>query len=423
MLRKILKTGSKANFARPAAQLRAASSDILDITQGLEYLGEEGADLVELANVAYDFGQKEIAPFREEWDRDATPIPDDLLQKCAEMGFGGMYASYEAGGGEMSRLATSVVVEALSASCVSTTSLLTIHNMVNWMIDTYGNDEQKVRFCEKLSKYESFGSYCLTEPGAGSDAASLSTKAVLSEDGSHYVVSGEKCFISNAGRSDVYIVMCRTGGKGAKGVSALILEKGMEGLNFGGLERKIGWNSQPTRAVIMEDVKVPVENRLGEEGQGFTFAMNGLNGGRINIASCSLGAAHASICAARDHSKVRKQFGKDIGSFQNTQFKLAEMTGGLVASRQVVRQAALHLDNKSPVAAQMCALAKMQATEECFEITDRALQIFGGYGYLKDYPVQQFWRDCRVNRILEGTNEVMRMLVSRNVLEHAAGGM
>ena len=268
MLRKILKTGSKANFARPAAQLRASSSDILDITHGLEYLGEEGADLVELANVAYDFGQKEIAPFREEWDRDATPIPDDLLQKCAEMGFGGMYASYEAGGGEMSRLATSVVVESLSASCVSTTSLLTIHNMVNWMIDTYGNDEQKVKFCEKLSKYELCGSYCLTEPGAGSDAASLSTKAVLSDDGSHYVVTGEKCFISNAGRSDVYIVMCRTGGKGAKGVSALILEKGMEGLSFGGLERKIGWNSQPTRTVIMEDVKVPVENRLGPEGGG-----------------------------------------------------------------------------------------------------------------------------------------------------------
>jgi len=421
MLRRVLQKSSSKILKQNS--IRHASSDILDITQGLEYLGEEGPELVELANVAYDFGQKEIAPFRDEWDHNGTPIPDDLLQKCAEMGFGGMYASFEAGGGEMSRLATSVIVESLSASCVSTTALLTIHNMVNWMIDNYGNQEQKEKFCQKLSTYELFGSYCLTEPGAGSDAANMTTKAVLSEDGSHYVLNGEKCFISNAGKSDVYIVMCRTGGPGAKGVSALILEKGMEGLQFGNLERKVGWNSQPTRAVIMEDVKVPVENRLGEEGQGFHFAMNGLNGGRINIASCSLGAAHASICAARDHSKVRKQFGKEIGMFQNTQFKLAEMTGGLVASRQVVRQAALHLDNKSPVAAQMCALAKMQATEECFEITDRALQIFGGYGYLKDYPVQQFWRDCRVNRILEGTNEVMRMLVSRNVLENAASGM
>lgn len=423
MLRRVLKKVSRSPALKANQQVRFASNDILDITQGLDFLGEEGADLVEMANVAYDFGQNEIAPFRDEWDHNGTPIPDDLLAKLADMGFGGMYASYDAGGSEMSRLATSVIVEALSAACVSTTSLLTIHNMVNWMIDTYGNADQKERFCQKMSTYELFGSYCLTEPGAGSDAANLTTKAVLSEDGSHYVVNGEKCFISNAGKSDVYVVMCRTGGPGAKGVSALILEKGMEGIQFGKLERKVGWNSQPTRAVIMEDVKVPVENRLGEEGQGFTFAMNGLNGGRINIASCSLGAAHASISAARDHTKVRKQFGKDIAAFQNTQFKLAEMTGSLISSRQVVRNAALHLDNKSPVAAQMCALAKMHATEECFEVTDRALQIFGGYGYLKDYPVQQFWRDCRVNRILEGTNEVMRMLVSRNVIENASAGM
>jgi len=335
------------------------------------------------------------------------------------MGFGGLYASYAAGGGEMSRLATSVLVEVLSSHCVSTTSLLTIHNMVNWMIDTFGNDEQKEKYCQKMSTFELFGSYCLTEPGAGSDAANLQTRAVLSDCGKYYTVNGEKAFISNAGKSDVYVVMVRTGGAGPKGISTLILEKGMPGLSFGGLERKVGWNSQPTRAVIMEDVKVPVENRIGQEGQGFSFAMAGLNGGRVNIASCSLGAGHACLNLARDHAVVRKQFGQDIGKFQNTQFKLAEMTGQLMSSRQVVRSAAMHIDNKSPVAAQMCALAKMEATEKCFDLTDSALQMFGGYGYLKDYPVQQYWRDCRVHRILEGTNEVMRMLVSRNVLQNA----
>jgi len=422
MLRRLAKqpVSRLLSLHRPHTAFRNASNDMIDITQGLEYLGEAGEEIIEMAQAADDFGKAELSPFREAWDRDGTPVSDELLQKCADMGFGGLYASYEAGGGEMSRLATSVIVEALSSHCVSTTSLLTIHNMVNWMIDTFGNADQKERFCQKMSTFELFGSYCLTEPGAGSDAASLQTKAVLSDCGKYYSVSGEKAFISNAGRSDVYIVMCRTGGAGPKGISALILEKGMDGLSFGALERKVGWNSQPTRAVIMDEVKVPVENRIGEEGQGFNFAMAGLNGGRINIASCSLGAGHACINAARDHAVVRKQFGKDIAQFQNTQFKLAEMTGQLISSRQVVRSAAMHLDNKSPVAAQMCALAKMEATEKCFELSDTALQMHGGYGYLKDYPVQQYWRDCRVHRILEGTNEVMRMLVSRNVIQNAS---
>jgi len=399
--------------------IRYSSTDLIEITNGLEYIGEEGEAIIELANAAKEFADGELKPYTAQWDKESTPMSDELLQKCADFGFGGLYCSDAAGGSELSRLATSVIYETLSTGCVSTTALLTIHNMVNWMIDTFGNEEQKERFCEKLSTFEKFGSYCLTEPGSGSDAASLKTKAELSSCGKYYVLNGEKAFISNAGRSDVYIVMCRTGGAGPKGISSLIVEKGMEGLSFGGLENKVGWNSQPTRTVVFEDVKVPVENLLGQEGQGFTFAMKGLDGGRINIASCSLGAGYSSLTAARDYVCQRQQFGKPISAFQNTQFELAEMAGQLITSRLVVRQAALALDNKHPTAGALCALAKMEATEKCYNVTDRALQLHGGYGYLKDYKPQQDWRDCRVHMILEGTNQVMRMLVSRNVLAAA----
>jgi len=409
------------NILRSAqAASRASSTDILNITNGLEYFGEQGEELIELSEASYDFSQKEFAPFMHEWDKNGTPISDELLKKCADMGFGGMYCTENVGGSGLSRLASSVIFESLSTGCVPTTALLSIHNMCNWMIESFGNDFQKEKFCEKLSTFDLFASYCLTEPGAGSDAASLKTKAVLSDDGKYYILNGEKAFISNAGRSDIYIIMCRTGKQGPKGISTLIVEKGTKGLNFGKLEDKLGWNCQHTRSVILEDCHVPVENRIGNEGEGFTFAMKGLNGGRINIASCSLGAAHASLNYARNYANTRSQFNKKLTEFQSIQFKLAEMTGSLISSRLLVRQAALALDNKSPVAAQMCALAKMEATEKCFDLTNNAMQVLGGYGYLKDYPVQQFWRDCRVHCILEGTNEVMRMLVSRNVIQNAS---
>jgi len=421
LLRKISQVASRRAFSAPLnfQSKRFNTNDLLTITNGLEYLGEDGEETIELAEAAKDFADNELKPFTSEWDINSTPMSAELKQKCADFGFGGMYCSEEAGGGEMSRLATSVIYESLSSGCVSTTALLSIHNMVNWMIDSFGNDEQKERFCQKLSTFESFGSYCLTEPGSGSDAASLKTTAKKSDCGKYYFLNGEKAFISNAGASDVYLIMCRTGGPGPKGITAFLVEKDFEGLSFGGLENKVGWNCQPTRAVILEDCKVPVENMLGEEGKGFTYAMKGLDGGRINIASCSLGAGYSAINHARDYSLVRNQFGKPLSANQNVQFELAEMAGQLVTSRLIVRQAALCLDNKHPTASAMCALAKMEATEKCYNATDRALQMHGGYGYLKDYPVQQNWRDCRVHMILEGTNQVMRMLVSRSVLAAA----
>jgi len=409
-----------AKISRPVIKpIRAASTDIIDITQGLEFCGEETDQLLELQSVAYDFAQNELAPNRASWDKHHTPMPDELWKKCADMGFGGIYCPEDIGGMGLSRLATSVVFETLSTGCVSTTALLTIHNMCNWMIRNFGNEAQAEKYCHQLSVFEKIASYCLTEPGNGSDAANLQTKAVLSDCGKFYKLSGEKVFISNAGRSDIYIVMCRTGKPGPKGISTLIVEKGMEGLSFGGLEDKLGWNSQPTRSVVFDDVMVPVENRIGEEGQGFNFAMAGLNGGRINIASCSLGGAYECLKLSRNYATGRKQFGKSITEFQNTEFKLAEMAGRLISSRLLVRQAAMSLDAKNPAAAQMCALAKMEATEKCQTVIDDALQLYGGYGYLKDYPVQQFYRDCRVHMILEGTNQIMRMLVGRNVVAHA----
>ena len=292
-------------------------------------------------------------------------------------------------------------------------SIFLIDSMCAWMVDTFGSTEHKEEWLPKLASMDTIASYCLTEPSAGSDAASLTTKAV--RQGDHYIVSGAKAFISGAGESDLYLVMCRTGGPGPKGISCLMITKDMEGVVFGGKERKMGWNSQPTRMVHFEDVRVPVSNRLGEEGQGFAIAMNGLNGGRINIASCSLGAADASLKAARDYTKTRKQFNVPISSFQNTQFQLADMVAEVVSSRLVIRNAAKALDQKHDDTVMLCALAKLK-TKNCLEVIDKALQLHGGYGYLKDYPVQQYFRDCRVHAILEGTNEVMRVIVARAFL-------
>ncbi|XP_071351881.1 isobutyryl-CoA dehydrogenase, mitochondrial [Trachinotus anak] len=367
----------------------------------------------EFQKVAFDFAANEMAPHMAEWDQKEI-FPVETMRKAAQLGFGGIYVQPDVGGSGLSRLDTSVIFEALSTGCVSTTAYISIHNMCAWMIDTFGNNEQREKFCPDLCSMEKFASYCLTEPGSGSDAASLLTSA--QRKGDHYILNGSKAFISGGGDTDVYVVMCRTGGKGPKGISCLVVEKGTPGLSFGKKEKKVGWNSQPTRAVIFEDCVVPVSNRLGEEGQGFSIAMKGLNGGRINIASCSLGAAHACVQLARDHLLVRKQFGEALSNNQFLQFKLAEMATKLVASRLLVREAATALQENRSDAVSLCSMAKLFATDECFNICNQALQMHGGYGYLKDYAVQQFVRDIRVHQILEGTNEVMRMIISRNLL-------
>uniref|UniRef100_A0A670JSH5 Acyl-CoA dehydrogenase family member 8 n=1 Tax=Podarcis muralis TaxID=64176 RepID=A0A670JSH5_PODMU len=360
----------------------------------------------EFQKVAFDFAAKEMAPHMAEWDEKEI-FPVETVRKAAQLGFGGIYVQPDVGGSGLSRLDTSIIFEALSTGCVSTTAYISIHNMCNWMIDTFGTEEQRHKFCPSLCSMEKLSSYCLTEPGSGSDAASLLTSA--RKKGDTYILNGSKAFISGGGDTDLYVVMCRTGGPGPKGISCLILEKGTPGLSFGKKEKKMGWNSQPTRAVIFEDCAVPVANRLGEEGTGFNIAMKGLNGGRINIASCSLGAAHASVLLARDHLNVRKQFGELLASNQ--------MATRLVAAPLMVRNAAQALQEGREDAVALCSMAKLFATDECFAICNQALQMHGGYGYLKDYAVQQFVRDIRVHQILEGTNEVMRMIVARNLLQ------
>ncbi|KAJ8366904.1 hypothetical protein AAFF_G00336880 [Aldrovandia affinis] len=367
----------------------------------------------EFQKVAFDFAANEMAPHMADWDQNEI-FPVETMRKAAQLGFGGIYVQPDVGGSGLSRLDTSVIFEALSTGCVSTTAYISIHNMCAWMIDTFGNTEQREKYCPDLCTMDKFASYCLTEPGSGSDAASLLTSARL--EGDHYVLNGSKAFISGGGDTDVYIVMCRTGERDPKGISCLVVEKETPGLSFGKKEKKMGWNSQPTRAVMFEDCMVPVTNRLGQEGQGFNIAMKGLNGGRINIASCSLGAAHACVQLAKEHLMVRKQFGEALSNNQFLQFKLAEMATKLVASRLLVRQAALALQESRADAVPLCSMAKLFVTDECFQICNQALQMHGGYGYLKDYAVQQFVRDIRVHQILEGTNEVMRMIIARSLL-------
>ncbi|XP_043937103.1 isobutyryl-CoA dehydrogenase, mitochondrial isoform X2 [Protopterus annectens] len=317
----------------------------------------------EFQKVAFDFAAAEMAPNMAEWDQQEI-FPVETMRKAAQLGFGGIYVQPDVGGSGLSRLDTSIIFEALSTGCTSTTAYISIHNMCAWMIDRFGSEEQRHRYCPKLCTMEKFASYCLTEPGSGSDAASLLTTA--KRDGDHYVLSGSKAFISGGGEADVYVVMCRTGVKGSKGISCVVVEKGTPGLSFGKKEKKVGWNSQPTRAVVFEDCAIPLTNRIGEEGQGFNIAMHGLNGGRINIASCSLGAAYASILLARDHLKVRKQFGEPLSSSQYLQFKLAEMATKLVASRLLIRSAAVALQQGREDAVALCSMAKLFATDECF---------------------------------------------------------
>lgn len=366
-----------------------------------------------IQDMARQFAVAELAPHSSRWDEEKI-LEREIFTKAAELGFLGIYTGEEHGGTNLSRLDSTLVFEALSAGDVSHTAMMTIHNMATWMIDRYGDDDLRARYVPRLTAGELIASYCLTEPGSGSDAASLSTKAI--KKGDHYVLNGTKTFISGAGWSDIYLVMARTSDDGARGISAFVIEKDTDGLSFGANEKKMGWNAQPTAQVIMEDCKVPAANLIGAEGDGFKFAMSGLDGGRINIGACSLGGAQKALDAALQYTKERTQFGRPISDFQNTQFMLSDMATELEASRMLIYRAADMVDKKLPNAGAACAMAKRFATDMCSKIANDALQLHGGYGYLSEYGIEQIVRDLRVHQILEGTNQIMRVIVSRSLL-------
>ncbi|MFN1600037.1 acyl-CoA dehydrogenase family protein [Vibrio harveyi] len=365
------------------------------------------------ADTAQQFAAERLAPMAAEWDEKQI-FPKDILREAGELGFLSLYTPEEQGGLGLSRLDASIIFEQLSMGCTSTTAFMTIHNMVTWMVASFATDEVKDTFCPKLITGEFLGSYCLTEPNAGSDAASLATSAT--KQGDNYILNGGKTFISGAGDTDVLVVMARTGDAGAKGVSAFVVPADADGISYGRKEPKMGWNSQPTRAVTFDSVSIPVSNLLGEEGQGFVFAMKGLDGGRINIATCSIGTAQQALNQAAQYMQERKQFGKSLAQFQALQFKLADMATELVAARQLVRYAASKLDRGDPDATTYCAMAKRFATDVGFQVCDQALQLYGGYGYIKEYPMERYFRDVRVHQILEGTNEIMRLIIARRLL-------
>lgn len=373
-------------------------------------------DQVAFRDAAQAFAQNEMAPHAAKWDAEHI-FPIDVIREAGEMGFCGMYTPESHGGMGLSRLDTSIIVEELAAACPSTAAYITIHNMVSWMVASFAQPEVADEIAPRLASGELLGSYCLTEPGAGSDAASLRTKAV--KEGDEYVLEGAKMFISGAGSTDILIVMARTGSQdeGARGISAFVVDAKAAGIEYGKCEDKLGWNSQPTRLVTLDKVRIPARNLLGKEGEGFKFAMKGLDGGRINIATCSLGAAQAALTLTRNYLHERKQFGKELAQFQALQFKIADMATDLTAARQMVRLAAFKLDKADPETTLYCAMAKRFATDVCFQVIDDALQLYGGYGYIRDYPLERYLRDTRVHRILEGTNEVMRLIVARRVLE------
>ena len=363
------------------------------------------------------FAAERMAPHAGRWDAERH-FPAAELREAAALGFAGLYADEAHGGTGLSRLDAALVFEELAAACPSTTAFLTIHNMVAGMISSFGNQAQRERWLPRILAGELFVSYCLTEPGAGSDAAALTTRAEATGDG-HYRVNGTKAFISGAGIADLSIAMVRTGEASSRGISCIVAERGMPGLSFGTPENKMGWNSQPTAQVIFDDVRVPVENRLGAEGEGFRFAMIGLDGGRINIAACSLGGARACLDAATSYVQQRRAFGRTLSEFQALQFKLADMATELEAARLMVHRAAVALDNGAADATMRCAMAKRFATDACFRIVDEALQLHGGYGYIREYGIERYLRDLRVHRILEGTNEIMRVIIARKLLEAA----
>ena len=370
------------------------------------------------AALAKQFSDSELLPNAAKWDLEHT-FPKDVITKAGELGFCGLYAPEEAGGLGLSRLDSSIIFEQLAMGCTTTTAMMTIHNMATWMIATWGTASVKETWCPQLVTGEKLASYCLTEPGSGSDAASLSTSA--KKDGDHYIINGSKVFISGAGETEVLVVMVRTGGAGAKGISALVIPADLEGVIYGKAEEKLGWNAQPTRQITFDNVKVPLENLLASEGEGFSLAMKGLDGGRINIATCSIGTAQQALNTAMAYMKEREQFGKPIAAFQGLQFKLADMATELVAARQLVRLAAYKLDQNDPEKTAYCAMAKRFATDVGFQVCDAALQIHGGYGYIKEYPLERHFRDVRVHQILEGTNEIMRVIIARRLLTEGAG--
>ncbi|MFE7546510.1 acyl-CoA dehydrogenase family protein [Streptomyces gardneri] len=372
-------------------------------------------DQLALAEVTLDFAQERLAPHAVAWDQDKH-FPVDVIRSAASLGLGGVYVREEHGGSGLTRADGVLVFETLATGCPSIAGYLSIHNMVAWMIDRYGDHSQRARWLPGLCSAETLGSYCLTEPGAGSDAAALRTRA--ERQGDHYVLSGVKQFISGAGASDLYVVLARTGGAGPGGISAFLVERGDPGLSFGANERKMGWNAQPTRQVVLDGVRIPADRRLGAEGEGFRIAMHGLNGGRLGIAACSLGGAQSALDRSLTHLADREAFGARLLDAQGLQFRLADMATELAAARALVRQAAEALDRGDPQAAQLCAMAKRFATDTGFSVADRALQLHGGYGYLSEYGIEKIVRDLRVHRILEGTNEIMNVIVARGLTEH-----
>lgn len=365
-----------------------------------------------LVETAREFADEHLAPHAIEWDQ-TKHFPIDVLRKAAELGMGGLYVSEESGGTGLSRFDGVLAFEALATGCPSVAGYLSIHNMVAWMVDRYGDDAQKARWLPGLCSMDTLGSYCLTEPGAGSDAAALSSRAV--RDGDDYVLTGSKQFISGAGVSEVYVVMARTGGDGAAGISAFVVHRDDPGVSFGANEAKMGWNAQPTRQVLMDEVRLPADRRLGAEGDGFRIAMNGLNGGRLGIAACSLGGALAALEATTSYLGTREAFGAPLINAQALQFRLAEMATELEAARSLLWRAASALDEGAADAAHLCAMAKRFATDAGYTVADQALQLHGGYGYLTEYGIEKIVRDLRVHRILEGTNEIMSLIIARGL--------
>ncbi|CEP00372.1 hypothetical protein PBRA_001426 [Plasmodiophora brassicae] len=388
-----------------SASARRGFATMFNIDAGLS------AEETEFQKIALDFAAKEIAPHAAEWDEKKF-FPKETLQKCAQLGFAGVFVDSEVGGSGLSRLEGSIIFEALATGCPATSAYLTIHNMCLWMIDQFGSDEQRKSLLPGLCSMDQFISYCLTEPGSGSDAQSLSTSA--KRQGDSIILNGTKAFISGGGSSDFYLVMAR---EETDQISCFLVPRDAPGVSFGAQERKLGWNCQPTCAVILEDAEIPATNMVGPSGDGFKIAMQALDGGRVNIASCSLGGAQCALNHTLDHVRVRSQFGKTLSMYQNVQFKVADMSTQLHAARLLVRDAARNLDQKTPNRSAVCAMAKRFATDAGFDIIDECLQLHGGYGYLKDYPIEKLLRDTRVHRILEGTNEVMRMIIARKVLQ------
>jgi len=374
---------------------------------------ELGEEQLAIRAMAEAFAAERIAPFALEWDRDKY-FPVDVIRECAALGMAGIYVREDVGGSGLTRLDAALIMEALASGCPAIASYISIHNMVAGMIDKFGSEAQRERFLPRLCRMDILSSYCLTEPSAGSDAAALRTRAV--RQGEHYVVNGTKQFISGAGAADLYLVMVRTGENGSGGISTLIVDKDTQGLSFGPNEQKMGWHAQPTRQVIFEDARVPVANRLGDEGIGFKIAMAGLDGGRINIGAASVGGARAALEKTVAYLRERMAFGRRIGEFQALQFRVADMATELEAARLMILRAAASLDAGSPQASLHCAMAKRFATDAGFEIANQALQLHGGYGYLADYGVEKIVRDLRVHQILEGTNEIMRVIISRQVM-------